>query len=119
MATLSSTFRLAGSKGTDPTNINVAPVLSIGTPNGSGSLSTSDGSSDEVISANKLTDSYVFIRNTGASSAGNASITIGGVASASLKPQDFLFVPISKSISCRVLYDTAVTTVDWFYWTRS
>ena len=92
--TLSSTFRLASLTGTDPVSINIAPTLSIGDPSGSGSLTT-----------------Y---------SAGNVLITDGSSNTIGLlKPQDFLFLPLKALTGCRVLYDTTVTTVDWFYWTRS
>jgi hypothetical protein len=118
--TLSSTFRLASLAGTDPVNINIAPALSIGDPKGSGSITTSASSNDTVLSSSVTTDSYVFIRNTGASTAGNVLVTNGNATNiALLKPQDFLFIPLKSLVGCRVAYDTAVTTLDWFYWTRS
>tara|TARA_R110000744_G_scaffold192007_3_gene311160 strand:+ start:299 stop:667 length:369 start_codon:yes stop_codon:yes gene_type:complete len=118
--TLSSTFRLASLTGTDPVSINIAPTLSIGDPSGSGSLTTYSLSNDEVVGISAAKDAYVFIRNTGASTAGNVLITDGSSNTIGLlKPQDFLFLPLKALTGCRVLYDTTVTTVDWFYWTRS
>ncbi len=119
--TLSTTFRLASLTGTDPVSISIAPTLSITDPSGSGSLTTSSGSSDTVVDGSQTTDAYVFIRNTGASTAGNVLVTNnGGTANLGLlKPQDFLFIPLKSLTGCRVAYDTAATTVDWFYWTRS
>ena len=119
--TLSSTFRLASLSGTDPVSINIAPTLSIGDPSGSGSVTTSSGSSDTVLSISTAKDTYILIRNTGASTSGNVLVTNGGGTSniGLLKPQDFLFIPLKSLVGCRVNYDTAITTLDWFYWTRS
>nr|QPI16176.1 MAG: hypothetical protein NIOZUU157_00058 [Virus NIOZ-UU157] len=117
--TLSSTFRLATLTGTDPVTISIAPALSIGDPSGSGSISTTIGSNDTVLSSSNATDSYLFIRNTGASTEGNVLVTTGSSNNVGLlKPQDFLFIPLKSLVGCRVIYDTAVTTLDWFYWTR-
>ena len=122
MTTLSSTFRLASLKGTDPVNISIAPTLSIGNPSASGSITTAksgDGYNSSVL-VGGTNDAYVFIRNTGASTAGNVLVTDGtGTRDiALLKPQDFLFVPFKKAVGCRVQYETEVTSVDWVYWTR-
>jgi|TARA_R110000851_G_scaffold331548_1_gene505833 hypothetical protein len=118
--TLSSTFRLASLSGTDPVSINIAPTLSLADPSGSGSITTSSLSNDTVLSISNAKDTYVFIRNTGASTAGNVLVTDGGTGNIGLlKPQDFLFIPLKALVGCRVVYDTAVTTLDWFYWTRA
>ena len=118
--TLSSTFRLASLTGTDPVNISIAPTLSIGAPTASGSIATTASSNDTILSGSNTKDVYVFIRNTGASTAGNVLVTDSSSNNIGLlKPQDFLFIPLKSLVGCRVAYDTAVTTLDWFYWTRS
>ena len=52
--------------------------------------------------------------------AGNVLITDGRTPNdiALLKPQDFLFMPVKAGTGLRINYDTASTTLDWFYWTR-
>tara|TARA_R110001592_G_scaffold93109_2_gene270628 strand:+ start:25456 stop:25821 length:366 start_codon:yes stop_codon:yes gene_type:complete len=118
--TLSTTFRLASLTGTDPVNISIAPTLSIGDPSSSGSITTTENSSVSILSASSELDSYLFIRNTGASTAGNVLVTTGSSNNVGLlKPQDFLFIPLKSLVGCRVTYDTAVTSLDWFLWTRS
>tara|TARA_R100000149_G_C5808776_1_gene92896 strand:+ start:144 stop:512 length:369 start_codon:yes stop_codon:yes gene_type:complete len=121
MASIISTlFRLDSATGTDPLNIVIGPNLSVDTPQGSGSLTTSTNSSDAVVEYGQSKDAYVFVRNTGSSTAGNLAITDGGVGNTIglLKPGDFLFLPLKGDTGLRIKYDTAVTTADWFYWCR-
>ena len=119
-STINSVFTLASSSGTDPLSIRIAPTLAIGGPTGAGSLTTSSTTSESILSAAQSLDTYVFIRNTGASSAGNVLVTDGGTPAniALLKPQDFMFMPLKGGTGLRINYDTATTTLDWFYWTR-
>ncbi len=118
--TLSTTFRLASLTGTDPVSISIAPTLSIGVPSSSGSIETSEASSESILSASSEVDSYLFVRNTGASTDGNVLVTTGSSNNVGLlKPQDFLFIPLKSLVGCRVAYDTAATSLDWFLWTRS
>ena len=119
--TLNSIFTLNGSTGTDPVNINIAPTLSLKDPSGSGSLTTVASSSSSILSMSVTDDTYVLVRNTGASTAGNVLVTDGNIPTniALLKPQDFLFMPVKGSVGLRVAYDTSVTTLDYFFWTRS
>ena len=119
--TINSTFTLNTSTGTDPVNISIAPAFSITDPTASGSITTVASQDHTVLSASVTTDTYVMVRNTGASTAGNVLVTDGTTPNniALLKPQDFLFMPVKGSIGLRVKYDTAVTTLEWFYWTRA
>jgi|TARA_R110002020_G_scaffold24074_4_gene79549 hypothetical protein len=119
-ATINSVFTLASSSGSDPLSIRIAPTFAIGDPTGSGSITTTTATNDSVVSSSATKDTYVFVRNTGASSAGNVLVTDGGAPAniALLKPQDFLFIPVKAGAGLRINYDTAATTLDWFYWTR-
>jgi hypothetical protein len=119
-STINSVFTLASSTGTDPLSIRIAPTFAIGDPTGAGSISTTTGYNESILSSSTSVDTYVFIRNTGASSAGNVLVTDGGAPNniALLKPQDFLFMPLKAGTGLRINYDTAATTLDWFYWTR-
>ncbi len=119
-STINSVFTLASMTGTDPLSIRIAPTLTIGDPTGSGSITTSSGYNEGILSSGETNDTYVFIRNTGSSTAGNVLITDGKTPNniALLKPQDFLFLPLKGGTGLRINYDTATTTLDWFYWTR-
>ncbi len=117
--TLSTTFRLASLTGTDPVSISIAPTLSIGVPSSSGSIETSEASSESILSASSEVDSYLFVRNTGASTDGNVLVTTGSSNNVGIKTTDFLFIPLKSLVGCRVAYDTAATSLDWFLWTRS
>ena len=119
--TLSSTFRLDSSTGTDPVNISLAPTFSLKDPAASGSLTTVLAVSNQILSVSVTDDVYLLIRNTGASTNGNVLVTAGLTSNniGLLKPQDFLFLPLKGGVGANVIYDTAITTLDWFYWTRS
>jgi|21_taG_2_1085346.scaffolds.fasta_scaffold06812_7 hypothetical protein len=119
-STINSVFTLSSSSGTDPLSIRIAPTFAIGDPTGAGSITTSETTSESIISSGATLDTYVFIRNTGASSSGNVLVTDGGAPAniALLKPQDFLFIPVKAGAGLRINYDTSSTTLDWFYWTR-
>ena len=122
-ATITSTFRLDSLTGTDPLSIAINPSFTIGDPTGSGSITTvaSPATDYGVLSGSITADTYVFIRNTGSSTSGNIIVTDGLTPNniALLKPQDFCFFPLKGSTGLRLKYDTASTTVDFFYWTRA
>ena len=120
---LNSSFTLNSSSGTDPVNINIAPNFSTVEPSGSGSQQLNPGIAYPVLSAGTDTDYYVLIRNIGMASgtkSGNVHVrTATSQSIALLKPNDFMFYPLKAGVGLEVVYDTSVTTVDWFYWTRS
>jgi len=121
MATiLNSNFSLNTITGTDPININIAPAFSIKDPSGSGSFTTKKASTEYILSPAETSDAYILIRNTGASTAGNILVTTSAAVNIGLlKPQDFLFIPLKTGVGLNVVWDTEITTVEWFYWTRS
>ena len=122
MATLSSTFSLNNPDGTDPINISISPSFNITDPSGSGSYTTAPAVLHQIISAAETTDFYVFIRNIGMPDGykhGRVTIKDGlNKDIASLRPNDFLFMPLKAAVGLQALYDDWPTTVQYFFWTR-
>jgi len=122
MATITSTFRLQSLSYTDILNISIAPTLTVGDPTESGTITTTATTDQEIIDRAHTKDTFVFVRNTGtAATDGNILVTDddGTPNNISLlKPGEFLFIPLKSGVGMRLKYDTAVTSVEWHYWTR-
>jgi hypothetical protein len=122
MATLSSTFTLNNPDGTDPINISISPSFNITDPSGSGSYETAPAVLQQIISAGENSDFYVLIRNVGMATGtkhGRVIIKNGlNKDIASLRLNDFLFMPVKAGVGLQALYDDHPTTVQYFFWTR-
>tara|TARA_R110000744_G_scaffold110334_1_gene208148 strand:+ start:84 stop:479 length:396 start_codon:yes stop_codon:yes gene_type:complete len=130
MATINTLFSLSRLSGTDPLSIRLGPSLTIGDPSGSGSITTTSTTNEVILPLTTALDTYVLITNTGISTSGNVLITndagndpitgviLAGINMGLLKPGDFLFMPLKALTGMKVKYDTASTTLEWFYWTR-
>lgn len=130
MATINTLFSLSRLSGTDPLSIRLGPSLTIGDPSGSGSITTTSTTNEIILPLTTTVDTYVLITNTGITTSGNVLITndagndpitgatLAGINMGLLKPGDFLFMPLKALTGMKVKYDTASTTLEWFYWTR-
>jgi hypothetical protein len=118
--TINTLFSLTRLSGTDPLSIRLGPNISTADPTGSGSIVTTTITDETIIETSVTVDTYILITNTGGTTSGNVLITNGPGTSniALLKPTDFLFMPLKGSTGAKIKYDTATTTLEWFYWTR-
>ena len=128
--TINTLFSLSRLSGTDPLSIRLGPSLSIGDPSGSGSITTDSTTNEAIVALTVDVDTYVLVTNTGSTSNGNVLITndtaidpltllpFAETNIGLLKPNDFLFMPLKALTGMKVKYDTASTTLEWFYWTR-
>ena len=118
--TINTLFSLTRLSGTDPLSIRLGPNISTIDPTGSGTITTTLTTDETIIETSVTADTYILITNTGGTTSGNVLITngIGTSNIASLKPTDFLFMPLKGSTGIKIKYDTAITTLEWFYWTR-
>ena len=123
MATITSTFRLDSLSYTDILAISIAPTFNVGDPTKSGTITTTSTTDQEIIDRAHTKDTFVFVRNTGSSSAGNVHVTDDASSSQNsislLKPGEFLFMPLKAGVGMKLKYDTAVTSVEWHYWSRA
>ena len=120
--TLSSTFTLDTSSGVDPINISIAPSWSVTEPTGSGAFATAPGTITPMLSMAGTSDYFVLVVNRGlpdGNKHGKVLLRSGqGSEIALLRYTDFAFIPLKAGVGLEALYDTALTSVEWFYWTR-
>ena len=122
MATLSSTLTLDNLDGIDPVNISIAPNFTISEPSGSGAFATAPGLITSLLSSGGSTNYLVLVVNRGlpdSNKTGKVLLRSGqGNDIALLTTNDFAFIPLKAGVGLEATYDLAVTSVEWFYWTR-